>query len=223
MSLPNYTVYRSTRKSIRLILHPDGTLAVYCPRRCSKKQIDDAVKKLYPSMKVKHNARGNALFGDNNTLPYLGTRYPVIYNNVEKFIFDGKRFISPSPYPNETRQMYREFLRNEAKRLIPSMAAQISKEFNFSYGKISIKSAYSRFGSCSAKKNLNFTLALAAFDTEFIYAVVCHELCHTVHLNHSAKFHWLLNAVCPQHDALHKNGAEERSLTLKSIFFNPVF
>ena len=35
---------------------------------------------------------------------------------------------------------------------------------------------------------------------EVIDAVVCHELCHLAHLNHGARFHSLLDGICPDHN-----------------------
>lgn len=223
MDIPSYTVYRSKRSSIRIVMRADGTLAVYCPKRCSKQYIDGTVAKHYAELKQKHDSRGNVLFGDNgSSLFFLGTRYPVIYNNdAKKLSFDGKYFISPTEDKCAIRKEYREFLRKSTKDTVIPLVKEYAAQFEFNYGKISIKSSYSRFGSCSGKKNLNFSLALAAFDMEFIRFVVCHELCHTVHLNHSAQFYALLDKVYPDHRAVKTIGAKKRSELLKSIFFNP--
>ncbi len=222
MDIPNYKVYHSKRSSIRLILRADGTLAVYCPKKCSKQYIDDTVAKHYSELKGKHDKRGDILFGqDGSSLLYLGVRYPIIYDNVKNFSFDGWCFISPTENKSDIRKMYKDFLRKRTKNAVTSLVKEYAVRFEFNYGRISVKSAYSRFGSCSGKKNLNFSLALAAFEPEFIRFVVCHELCHTVHLNHSAQFYALLDEVYPQHRAVKANGACQRSEILKAIFFNP--
>ncbi len=223
MDIPKYTVYRNSEKSIRLVLRPTGALSVYCPKRCSEKELKKAIENYYPELKAKHEQRSDLLFGSDNTLPYLNYRYPIIHNNVEKFCFDGEKFISPSTDREKIRKMYREFLKVQAKKLIPPLVEQIAKKFNFKYNSVSIKATYARFGSCSAKGNLNFSLALAALDPDFVYAVICHELCHTVYLNHGNEFHALLNSVCPSHDNLHRSYRSEHSAILRSMFFNPVF
>ncbi len=223
MDIPKHTVYRSSEKSIRLVLRPNGVLSVYCPKRCSKKELEKVIEKYYPELKTKHNQRADLLFGADNTLPYLNNRYPIIYSNVKKFVFDGERFISPSADREKIRKMYREFLKAQAKRLIPPLVEQVAEKFNFKYNSVSIRATYARFGSCSTNGNLNFSLALAAFDPDFVYAVVCHELCHTVYLNHGDEFRALLNSVCPSHDKLHRSYKSEHSVILRSVFFNPAF
>lgn len=217
----DYKVYKSKRKSIKIIIKADGTLAVYCPKGCTKKFIDDFVATHYSNLKNKHNSRGDALFGTNgNTLPFLGNRYSIIYNE-EKFNFDGKSFISPTHEKEAIRKLYRDFLKKEAKKIILPILKELAQEYNFSYERACIKEIYSRYGSCSSKKNLNFSIALAAFDLDFIKMVVAHELCHTIHLNHSASFYKLLEKIIPEYTKINKDNSYERSLILKSIFFSP--
>ena len=58
----------------------------------------------------------------------------------------------------------------------------------FKYKNIKITSAQKRWGSCSAKNNLNFSKRLASTPDEIIGYVVVHELCHIKHKNHSKNF-----------------------------------
>ena len=57
----------------------------------------------------------------------------------------------------------------------------------------------SRWGSCSRRGTLSFCYRLVMAPPETIDAVVAHELCHLVHLNHSRRFYALLDRVCPGH------------------------
>ncbi len=222
MNIPNYTIYRSKRKSIKITLRTNGTLAVYCPVNCSKSYIESIIAKNYDSLKSRHNKTEPLLSGSNSdTLPYLGICYPVVYNNVEKFSFNGECFEIPSSERQFAYSSYKEFLRRKTKELTTLYVEEISKRFDLVYGKISVKAMYSRYGSCSDKKNLNFSLALAAFEPEFINFVVCHELCHTVHLNHGKDFYKLLDTLCPEHRKLKSDNAKLRAKILKSIFFSP--
>ena len=165
--------------------------------------------------------QGDALFGkDGNSLLYLGKRYTIIHKE-EKFNFDGKNFLCPSKEKENIRKLYCNFLKNEAKKILPPILKEFSQRYGFSYNRVSIKAISSRYGSCSGKKNLNFSLALAAFEPEFIQMVVAHELCHTVHMNHSTSFYALLGKIIPNHKKIREINAKERSALLKSIFFSP--
>jgi predicted metal-dependent hydrolase len=59
---------------------------------------------------------------------------------------------------------------------------------NDKYTKIKIKDKSTRWGSCSSKGNLNFSLYLVAFPMSVIDYVIIHELAHLKEFNHSKKF-----------------------------------
>jgi hypothetical protein len=141
----------------------------------------------------------------NYTLLYFGKRYPLFFTDVKGLSFDGCCFKFPVGYSLEVcRNTYREFLRRATMAYVPPLVDEVAKRHGFNYGKITVKAVCSRYGSCSDKKNLNFSLVLAACDPEFINMVVCHELAHTVHLNHGPKFHELLDSICPDNRSISK-------------------
>ena len=88
-----------------------------------------------------------------------------------------------------------EAMRREAKRVLPEMVARLAHENGFSYGRVTIRATRSKWGCCTSKNNLSLSLFLMTLPTHLQEFVVLHELCHTVHHNHSAEFHALLNRV----------------------------
>ena len=64
-------------------------------------------------------------------------------------------------------------------------------------GKLSIKKAKSRWGSCSSRGNIALNPILIHASTECIDYVIWHELCHLKELNHSPKFYKLLASLVP--------------------------
>lgn len=223
-SLPKYLLYRSKRRSIRIVLRSNGVFAVYCPKKCAVKDIEAALSKHCEEMRQRFNARADLLFapdGNGITLPLFGKRYPVTVGKTRKLVFDGDKFISSASDRETLRTQYRELLRKTAKEVLPSTVSELAEKNGFTYSGLTVKAIYSRYGSCSAKKHLNFSLALMAFDREFISFVILHELCHTVHLDHSAAFYDLLSRVCPDHKRISSEGKGERSVITKAIHFSP--
>lgn len=77
----------------------------------------------------------------------------------------------------------------KAKQYIPERVAYYAPIIGVSYGKITIRKQKTRWGSCSARGDLNFNCLLMLTPPEVIDSVVVHELCHRKEMNHSGKFY----------------------------------
>ena len=97
--------------------------------------------------------------------------------------------------PEELKQ-----LTAQAKRVIPARVAYYAKLVGVTYGTITIRHQKSRWGSCSAKGNLNFNCLLMLTPQEVQDAVIVHELCHRKQMNHSKKFSQEVYRVYPAYE-----------------------
>ena len=88
-----------------------------------------------------------------------------------------------------------EMLRREAKRTLPAMVERLATQYGFKVGRVTIRATRSKWGCCTSQNNLSLSLFLMTLPTHLQEFVVLHELCHTVHHNHSTEFHALLNKV----------------------------
>lgn len=86
-----------------------------------------------------------------------------------------------------------EALRLRAKATLPQMVERLAKQHGFRYGRVTIRATRSKWGCCTSQNNLSLSLFLMTLPEHLQEFVVLHELCHTVHHNHSAAFHELLN------------------------------
>lgn len=86
-------------------------------------------------------------------------------------------------------------LREKAKRIFPTMTAELAARYGFRYGRVSIRRSRTRWGSCSARNDISLSIYLAALPEHLQRFVVLHELCHTRIKNHSAAFHTLLDSL----------------------------
>ena len=93
------------------------------------------------------------------------------------------------------RNVIEETLRKEAKQFIPARVNELAAKYNFKYNKVFIKNIKSRWGSCSKKGNLNFSLHLMQLPEDLVDYIILHELVHTVEHNHSKKFWAELNKI----------------------------
>lgn len=90
-------------------------------------------------------------------------------------------------------------IRKRAKEIIPERVAHYSKLSGISCGRISIRLQKSRWGSCSARGNLNFNCLLVLMPPEILDSVVVHELCHRRHMNHSKAFYAEVLSLFPDY------------------------
>lgn len=88
------------------------------------------------------------------------------------------------------------WLMQQAKYYLPLELDQQSVRLGLSYTDVSIRQQQTRWGSCSAKKRINLNYKLLFLPIELMQYILIHELCHTVHLNHSAAFWRLVKKFC---------------------------
>ena len=109
-----------------------------------------------------------------------------------------------------------EEIRNLAKQaavILPQKVRHFASQIGVSYGRITIRSQKTRWGSCSAQGNLNFNCLLMLMPQEVQDYVVIHELCHRKHLNHSLEFWETVQQYCPDYQ-IHKKWLKENGAAL---------
>ncbi len=80
-------------------------------------------------------------------------------------------------------------LRAQAKTYLPERAAFYAARIGVDFGRITVRTQKTRWGSCSARGDLSFNCLLMLTPREVIDSVVVHELCHRRHMDHSAAFY----------------------------------
>ncbi len=87
----------------------------------------------------------------------------------------------------------------QAKAYLPQRVRYFAGLLGVDYGRITIRCQRTRWGSCSAKKNLNFNCLLMLAPPGVIDSVVAHEICHLREMNHSERFYALVLRIYPDY------------------------
>ncbi len=88
-----------------------------------------------------------------------------------------------------------EELRRAAKSDLPGRLERISRQTGLRYGKLTVRATRTKWGSCSGTNNISLSLFLMNLPEHLRDYVIVHELCHTVHHNHSPRFHALVDSL----------------------------
>ena len=90
-----------------------------------------------------------------------------------------------------------EFSRQRAGELLRPALADVSRDTGLGYSAVTIRAQRTRWGSCTAKGRVSLNYTIAFLPPELCRLVLVHELCHTVELNHSARFWDLVEKFVP--------------------------
>jgi predicted metal-dependent hydrolase len=105
------------------------------------------------------------------------------------------------PIENEAlgRAVLGRFLLIQAETHLPPLLESVSRETGLEYTRVAIRRQRSRWGSCSAQGAISLNATLMFLPAHLTRYVLVHELCHTVHLNHSRRYWALVARHCPEY------------------------
>ncbi len=107
----------------------------------------------------------------------------------------------------------KKWLKLQAQLYLTARLDELCEMTGLAYTALSIGNANTRWGSCSAKKKISLSLKLLFLPTAVVDYVLLHELCHTVHFNHSKSFWKLLSSFNSNHQELRKALKQYSALT----------
>ena len=98
----------------------------------------------------------------------------------------------------------REAGKRLAKELLLKKCRYFAERMGVSYGTVTVREQKTRWGSCSARGNLNFHWKLVLMPPEILDYVVVHELAHRKEMNHSERFWAEVERILPDYRARRK-------------------
>ena len=106
-----------------------------------------------------------------------------------------KRKSTPAPPP----ELLSKTDRMKIQLKIGKRVRHYCEAMGVTVGYVTVKNQKTRWGSCSAKGNVNFNYQLAFLPDELLDYVVIHELAHRRHMNHSRAFWAEVEKYCPNY------------------------
>jgi len=87
------------------------------------------------------------------------------------------------------------WLRRRALAEFGARLDALARRHGFSYSAVEVRCQRTRWGSCSTRGVISLNLGLLFQPEDVVHYLLCHELSHTRHMNHSARF-WNCVAGC---------------------------
>ena len=210
-----YTLIQAPRRDVLIQALEGGLTRVYAPKRMSLSEIDALVAQRAGEIRAMQQALAPAPLRSGACVRVEGRprRLRLEKGTRESFLTETE-WVLFCPDPENARQVRdraRSFLAEMALARIRERLEVYAPRIGVSYGRVTVRNQRTRWGSCSAKGNLNFNWRLILAPEKCLEYVVIHELCHRREFNHSARFWDLVQRQMRDYqvwkDYLKKNGA----------------
>ena len=198
----DYTVVRSKRKSLTVSVSENNVITVRCPNSMKDWEIEAFINskaKWLNNVLAENDAKRAYNGGILNYSEILvgGQKCPLIFCERNK-IENGTVYVKNIPSIKKILTKY------FAAELL-NFANYISSQVNLHASDFSLRSYKSRWGCCERKGAITFNCLLIMLPMYLQRYVIIHELCHTVHFDHSQKFWNLVAKFEPNYKLYRKN------------------
>jgi predicted metal-dependent hydrolase len=114
--------------------------------------------------------------------------------------------------PAHVARRIRDFLTREARLDLAEAVERYAPRLGQRPVRMTLRDTRSRWGSCTARGELNFSWRLILAPPMVLDYLVAHEMAHLREMNHSPRFWALLGDLCPNVEAaeawLKRNGSD---------------
>jgi len=209
--LKDYTILRSKRKTVALIVTSEGALIIKAPLKASNVEIEEIIKRKKTWIEQKQVIAKNKKelyrvhkFEAGEEFLFLGRKFPLIFTEKIKGVKLEKDNLYINKHIQDKNNAITKWYKKAAKIILSEQVCKYEKITGLKTSSIKISSAKRRWGSCGREGNINFSFRLIMCPIEVIDYVVLHEIVHIVYHDHSKDFYNCLKLFMPDYKK-HKN------------------
>ena len=145
-------------------------------------------------------------WGDGASLPYLGGTLTLRLRDSRRALAElagGELHVAvPERREERIRRAVVAWYRRAALAHLAQRAFFFSRLAGLAPPRVMLSSANSRWGSCNSRREVRLAWRLLKAPAALIDYVVCHELAHLRHMNHSREFWAEVGRLCPDYRRL---------------------
>ena len=185
-------IVKMRRKTICLKLEDSEHAVLKVPRTTSQKKIEQFLEsKREWLQKNAKKLRERESFGEE-------------FDFLKYIYFGGKPFVETSSLAMDFDLLSEQKKKSIIKKFylshfsdLEALAKEISAKTGLKYEEIKPTSSVRIWGSFSTKKVMKLNWKLLMLPRPLVEYVICHELCHGLHMNHQPKFWKAVESICP--------------------------
>lgn len=138
-------------------------------------------------------------FSDSEEICFFGKKYTISHDAKHKGTCFENGLLKVGGDGVFLHRRVKDFLKKQTLDILAEMSVKTADKIGAKLSSVSIKDTKSRWGSCSTKGNINYNWRIALAPKNVIEYLVCHEVCHLVHPNHSMTFWDEVKNICPDY------------------------
>lgn len=165
------------------------------------------------TIRISINRMGEVFLHVPRFVPeFIAKRFLVSKKDWVEKVLGKQKKQTPGGRGISAKEQRKQYLENkETARALVNEKLDYWKKFygenfqiDFSWRGVAIKNSKTRWGSCSSRKNLNFSYKIIFLTPEAQDYLIVHELSHLSQMNHSNNFWTLVALAIPNYKKLKK-------------------
>ena len=213
-----YVELRRGMTSVRFAIHPDGNLLLRAPLGATIAMLRDVIDRNREKLRALPRPdvpefqfgqvidcfRCKVVIEPTNPRPgYVKTQWEGDTLHVQAYPTTDlneptdKQFIS---------DMISHAMEYKAKQVLLPYAQQVADELGLKPTGFEVGRGMRKLGHCTVKKVIQLSRNLMFLPEALVRYIICHELAHLTHMNHSPQFH----ALCNQYTGGHEKELERQ-------------
>ncbi len=200
-----YTLIRSNRHTLSLVIGPDGGLTARAPKRMPLHDIEAFILQkqrwiLEKQAQAQTRASQKPAFAleEGALLPFWGDGLTLRFALVPMaFAFHGTLLLPQST--SAASASLKAWLLAQAQAALPPLVQAQAGLMGLNPSRVGFSTARSRWGSMNSKGTLRLNIALLLCPPPVVDYVIVHELAHIRHPNHSTAFWKLVERWMPDY------------------------
>lgn len=200
-----YGVIRKKIRNARIKIGNDFKVTAVVPISYSQERLENLIyeKRHWINKtlsRLKNNSKEIKL--SQNEILLFGEIYEFVLDeslNDKILTYNNSKSIKSNYNLPEKKSLLLNWYKHLAKKYIPMKASELANKHDFKFERLFIRDQKTKWGTCSAKKNISFNWRLVRCPDFVIEYLIVHELSHLREMNHSKKFWAEVEKIIPDY------------------------